>query len=189
MKFIMGVDPDLHCCGFGIYNIDTNSLYHKGVIQIPKKAKGLSAVVEMSTKLIEFFDQEIWKHITINDECLVLAVEGQQIYPGKGRARPNDLLKLAHITGSIISAAIPGLIPEKLWIPSPREWKGNVPKPVHQARTCEALGWGYKKTQGYAYPTGTPGLGMAPAQWKQALDGIGLALWAFKKWSRRNSNL
>ncbi|RLB78176.1 MAG: hypothetical protein DRH24_14870 [Deltaproteobacteria bacterium] len=180
MKYVFGIDPDLHDCGFGFYNLESKNIYDYGIISVSKKYKGKDAVLAMADKLLWFFDQYIWSYISLVDECELLIIEGQQIYTGKGRARPNDLLKLAHVTGAILGAATPALGPSLVRIPTPREWKGNVPKPIHQERTCRALGWPCKRTQGYTYPTGSRGAHFKPGEWKQVMDGIGLALWGAK---------
>lgn len=177
MNFTMGLDPDLHCCGVAIYNFETRKIVTARTIEIPRKFKGVDAVREMLQALDVFFGKDFWGIANLTDQCLAYAVETQQIYPGKSKARPNDLLKLALVSGGALLAGMFPLPVGKIFLPAPRQWKGNVPKPIHQARLCERLGWRYKKTQGYTYPLNS-GITLRPSQWKQAMDGVGLALWA-----------
>lgn len=64
-----------------------------------------------------------------------LVVEGQQVYGGRIRADPNDLLPLAQVVGAVF-ARVPHLNRAN---PLPRQWKGSVAKDVFTARIRAAL--------------------------------------------------
>jgi hypothetical protein len=108
---------------------------------------------------------------------LRIIVEGQRIYPGD-KIQPNDLIKLAQIGGAAAGICADLYPTKKIIIPEPRQWKGSVPKAIHQARQFYKLGWGYKKTKTYAYPI-SPNIGknLKQLEWKHVGDAIGLALW------------
>jgi hypothetical protein len=60
----------------------------------------------------------------------VLCVEGQQVYGGRIRTDPNDLIHLAQTVGGIRA-----LVPHRTWMnPKPAQWKGSVPKDIFTAR-------------------------------------------------------
>lgn len=67
--------------------------------------------------------------------CNTLVVERPQIYPGRRREDPNDLIDLAISLGSIITQ----IHHQKLIQYHPREWKGQVPKEITQSRVRGAL--------------------------------------------------
>jgi len=106
-----------------------------------------------------------------------IIIEGQRIYPGS-KARPNDMIKLSKIAGAAAGVFAMYLPDTKILIPEPREWKGSVPKAVHQARTYTKLGWGYTKCKDYSYPQHpTVGQGLTQSEWKHMGDSIGLHMW------------
>jgi hypothetical protein len=129
------------------------------------------------------------------DEPVVAAVEGQRLVAAAGRrhARPEDLLRLAQVTGGAMASVQGSLDRARLLVPKPQEWKGQVPKQVHQARTLRALGLDPVKhgsgASGYCRPSVEPSplLGSQGAfsvrgsDWKHVCDAVGLALWAAKR--------
>lgn len=64
-----------------------------------------------------------------------LAIEVPQVYPGARKEDPNDLIDLAISAGVVIGS--------NLWqdvtLYRPREWKGQTPKQIDNARTLKVL--------------------------------------------------
>lgn len=114
----------------------------------------------------------------------VFTVENQQLYE-EGKAKPQDLLHLAHVAGSCAGAA--AFKAETVYFPLPATWKKGVPKGVHQSRVLDKLGWSYtfngpkKPVSNVQYPEGVK-LGTIPAKHtSEAVDAIALALWGVKR--------
>ena len=63
-----------------------------------------------------------------------------------------------------VAGAIAGMLANELQlstfsflrVPSPNDWKGNRPKPIHQASILDRLGWKYKKVSTHSYPLNPP---------------------------------
>lgn len=180
----LGIDPDLHNTGLAVVDVDPNGskrAHWVGVARVAKALKGEDAVVAMASALDEasrgilrahkdasgFF----WEHSV---------VEGQEIYQGS-EVRVSDLLNLAQVAGAAAGVFGAGRIPR------PKDWKGNVPKHIHQARTARALGWACE-VRGGKEPYVVPQLSgevrgaddLEGRDWKHVMDAIGLALWASK---------
>jgi hypothetical protein len=61
----------------------------------------------------------------------VMVVEKMRIYPQrKQKGDPNTLIDLAMLGGMIVGAARP----LRVLLPTPRDWKGSVPKDIHHKR-------------------------------------------------------
>ena len=177
----VGIDPDTKTSAIAL--MEDGQLKEVKII----KGNGLQAQVK---GLGEFlgeggFEYHRYKHYVI---------ESQQIYAG-GTKNPGSILKLAHVAGGLL-----GVVSESGWLdrfsfPTPREWKGSVPKQIHQARILSRLGWEYKKSgtvkAGYCYPVGTVfkeakqniegAQGLKRTDWKHLVDAIGLAMWGEKQ--------
>lgn len=92
-------------------------------------------------------------------------IENQNIRPTD--KRPNDILKLAIVVGQAMGACC-GV---KTYIPLPVQWKGSVPKAIHQKRIL-------RQANLTADLKGVPGTdGMTDTQKGHVIDAIGLALW------------
>lgn len=63
-----------------------------------------------------------------------LACEVPQIYP-QSKADPNDMIPVALLAGALIGYFSAAFVK----MPRPREWKGQVPKAIHNARTLAKL--------------------------------------------------
>lgn len=121
MIFI-GIDPDLHCCGIATID-DKGKVTRCLTVKTPKKLfKGRDAVVAMieSLQVAQFYEM---------DTDHVLCVEAQEIYLGQTK-NPRSIMLLATVAGAAL--ALPA---SKRYFPAPQEWKGSVPKQIHQART------------------------------------------------------
>lgn len=168
----LGIDPDLHNTGIAIAD-KTGKIVHVDCCCVHRKLKGSNAVIEMAKVL----DVQLAKY-----KMLHVAVEGQTINFKQTR-NPGDILHLAHVAGIAV-----GIIASRGWvsllIPTPREWKGQVPKQIHHQRILEDLGWKYKVHPGYCVPISPPvemGIPLKATQWKHVIDAIGLARWLWRE--------
>jgi hypothetical protein len=100
-----------------------------------------------------------------------LVVEIPEVYPGTHEEDPNDLIKVAVCAGRWIevmkeSAARSG-VSLTVADPHPRQWKGQVPKRIHNARVLEKL----KPAELALVPK------LAKTRLHNVIDAIGLGLW------------
>lgn len=168
---ILAVDPDLHNTAWCVLD---NARVYGGVLSISKSLKGDDAVCAMAESLQRL------AHVPWIDVCDVYLVESQELHR-MHKAAPKDILRLAQVAGAALATVShqqPGGAIVRLV--SPQEWKGQVPKEIHQARVCKRLGWEFTTKAGYCVPNekhledfGVVNL----SDWKHLLDAIGLALW------------
>jgi hypothetical protein len=79
-------------------------------------------------------------------EELHLVTEIPQVYKrGSGTGDPNDLVDLAGVVGALVGGIRARMESARVvWSPVPREWKGQLPKEVTQARVDAELSDGEK---------------------------------------------
>jgi len=182
----IGIDPDLHNTGIAV--VDADSILAVGVAKISAKLKGDEAVVEMCEELARFFDF----HPAFNHHAKIGVVEGQQLYRGKTK-NPDSILRLAQVAGAAVGAVIRDFdYLQRMFFPRPVNWKGSVPKFIHQARTLMGFGIASErvgrdpKTM-WARPAHLPLADcvlltpVTKGQWKHVVDAIGLARWGLLK--------
>lgn len=204
MSYVLGIDPDLDTTAFAFVNANTSCVELVGVARpatrvVGRKAERMVAAIVKALSsvtsggaLLKPFHAAI--HAAVEGHRILrVVVEGQQIYQGV-RQRPDDILRLAQVAGAAAGVATHLAGATQLLMPRPQEWKGSVPKPIHQARVLERLGWPYerkgpapKRTMGkvehagYCVPTSVPTdvalYDVRPSDWKHIVDAIGLALW------------
>lgn len=172
MIFI-GFDPDLHYPSYGVVQVfsdRTFKILDMGCLDIPAKLKGYDAVSAICAQL--------------PDECLEIAegiamlspqevhiyCEAMIVRP-KQREAVNGLLKL-QVTSGAFAAGMSSVLDTDLtksYFVAPHEWKGDVPKDIHQKRI---LRWyGIERRQ----------LGLPEKYAKHVVDALGIALWAAQK--------
>lgn len=172
-RLFMGIDPDMHTLPAVVLN-EHGKLIHVQVFTVEKKVTGREALVQMVKQLHTRYSGPIPN---------VLTVEAQDIYqfgPGKTK-NPKSIMFLATVAGACMERFVHA---HDIYFPPPQEWKGNVPKQIHQARICGRMGWEYEKrgtqADGYCVPTGAGMLGylatIKAGEWKHIIDAIGLAL-------------
>lgn len=107
-----------------------------------------------------------------------VAVEWMKLRP-TGEKRPNDIVNVNGIAGMCVMAATQ-LQPEYLFTPIPQEWKGSVPKKIHQARILSRLHLTPDLSYAAGYGTGNaPGsTGVLKSMRTHVIDALGLAVWA-----------
>lgn len=184
-NYFMGIDPDMH--DLPVVVIDDSEVPQVmaiDIIKVDHKFTDRAALVEMVHQMAKY---RIAKYQIACSVCLckALAVEGQELYQfGDAKTKnPKSIMFLATVAGMALYNFYnaPDM---KLFFPTPHDWKGGVPKSIHQARTLKRLGWEYgqveSKANGYSYPLNPPSqfAHFKRGQWKHIVDAIGLALWA-----------
>jgi len=177
-----GADPDCHHLSFA--RIQKGYVPSILLFNIPGKVKAINCVPEFA-KLMDMTDPD-------EPTPGLAAVEAMDVgYTGKtNNARKQDLPNLNLVAGAM-AFCIQSLINVETKLVLPRQWKGTVPKDVHQARICTAMGWHFEKTGKSIVPLNagyvctritTKGVEknhrMLKGEWKHVLDSIGLALYA-----------
>lgn len=182
IETFIGIDPDLHHTGIAIVD-PFGRVLEVECAKVSTSLRGAKAVAAMSDELL----CSMKYHAETYARTVRAAVEGQTI-SFRQTKDPSSILHLAHVTGCAVSALRAHTL-ASVYIPAPREWKGQVPKQIHHQRICERLVWAYTlhgtKKSGYASPNDPPvGKHLKPSQWKHVLDAVGLALWAAEKHAR-----
>lgn len=183
-KVVLGADPDLHSTSLCLVEAATGNPL---AVQCVKSAKGLKgrAAVVSTIKALQGCVRSML--VALDEPQLIAAcVESQEIaYSSKTGANPRDLMMLANISGCLLAES--GYETPNLLLPAPADWKGQVPKQIHQARIYGKMLWDYEKIgkdpkKGYSRPTNVPTdlvvVGeLNKADWKHVGDAIGLAQW------------
>lgn len=181
----IGIDPDLHDTAIAVVD-SFGQVIGLECATTPARLRADKAVVAMSAAILGVMKH----HVSIYPNIAAVAIEGQTIN-FKMTRDPGSIIKLAHVTGCAVNAVAAARSPHvtHIYIPQPREWKGQVPKHIHHERICNRLGWECEihgsKASRYGVPTNASvGAQLKTAQWKHALDAVGLASWVAGKQSR-----
>lgn len=138
----VAIDPGTKSTGFAFFHGDT--LSHVA------RAKGLRC---NNLDTLDFEKVRKWRGC-----CTHFVCEVPQVYP-QSKADPNDMIPLALLAGSLVGFFGSPFVK----LPKPREWKGQVPKKIHNARTLAAL---------------TPAeLQLCGGLSHDEIDAVGLGLW------------
>lgn len=175
MAFVLGVDPDTETTAVAIAS-DLEILF-VGVLRPGKR----SVLDQIRTAAVFF--ESLFSKLKMGDLISLIVVEGQEHY-SESRVDPNDLIKVAQVTGGIcgIVRSMFPTIPQV--IPLPKAWKGGTPKQISQARAFSHYGIQYSTAAGYCYPSGCAvaakiqGAGaLNKGDWKHVADAVALARW------------
>lgn len=197
---LIGIDPDLHRTAIALVEptVAGPMLRAFTVFRVPTTTTGSDAVVAMSRQVLHgVLHFAACAEIGPNEPVRV-AIEGQSLVarPGFRHRRPDDIVHLAQVAGAALAACVGTFDEGTFLLPRPGEWKGQVAKHAHQARTLRALGIDYEfvgeegAKGSYARPTSIPLLsgalqgalgGVRPSDWRHLSDAAGLALWAAPK--------
>lgn len=187
--FFIGVDPDTQTPAVAV--IDKEGQPNK--IWVGKsgkpKAVGLHAVRRWCNQI----DEEVELRVLLGLRS-VIAIEVPEVsYTAKMGRNPRDLMPLGMISSAFacyFQTDRSSSSPRPILFPYPSQWKGQVPKAVHQARIYTRLGWEYKRhggdKTGYCAPIHDR-FGIKQGDWKHAGDALGLALWAYDSWKNNKA--
>lgn len=181
----LGIDPDIRAMPLAAVS-DTAGLVSVRMIRVdPEMGMGADmATKEMILEVASFapFARRWFTHLDL------AVVENQRVLERK--RNHDDMLRLAQVAGA--AAASTGMFArDQLLMPFAQEWKGNLPKPVSQARILGKLGIEYVQQKGGSKPTQkalrelrskVDGVeNVKTAEWVDLVDAIGLALWGIKE--------
>lgn len=191
----LGVDPDMHNIGLAV--VEDSQYRADAPVWVghvrSTGSKDNAAVVDLINELCRQTPQ-----LSQMPTPTTIVVESQEIYKGGKTKNPMSILRLANCAGAT-AMYFRCLFPNaNLIIVNPKEWKGQVDKLAHQARTLRNLGWAYDKVQnkktkdGYCFPVSAPSscmnsMMMKKGDWKHIMDAIGLALWHIHKDDKKDS--
>lgn len=171
----VGIDPDTKSTGIAAvqsYNGGFQILHVELVRAVGRLAADRR--VEMAEELIKVMRLNPFG---INYIPTAVAVEWMKLRPRE--KRPNDIVNLNGIAGMCVMAATQ-LKPDYIFTPIPQEWKGTVPKKIHQARILDRLHLtpelAYKKGYGNGVVPGSAGI--PKSMRTHVIDALGLAVWA-----------
>lgn len=168
----IGIDPDTTATGIAV--LMNGALLSTHVV----RARGRLAfdrAEEMGCNLQRTLS-EVWdklhnrRYHPMADQTITIIVEWQK--PRPGDPRPQSITDLAIVAGMAYQAALHAFPTAKILRPYPAEWKGTIPKPVHQKRIKREM---FHSSDDQSLET-TWGKTHA----SHVLDAIGLAL-AFRK--------
>lgn len=184
-----GIDPDLHAVGFAACDADGDVLWVRSA-SVSKVVKDTRAVLAMSAKIVESLRGP---RMSLAGSQIV-CVENQDIYL-KTTKNPRNILSLGQVAGACVAAAVPTA--DHIIFPRPKQWKGDTPKRIHQARLYADLGLKYTRCgssdrTGYVVPRAPGwvdgGESLRKGAWKHVNDAILLARWAAKQWAEARKN-
>ena len=144
-QVVLGLDPDLSCTGIAV--VSDLEVFRVTAVKVKTQRDPLLAAMCMVRALPPVLDVML-KGVT------AVVIEGQQIYTGTSKARPEDILQIACVSGA--AAGIAHMINPDLsiFVPTPARWKKQVPKKISQARAYAHYDWKFEQTNSYSYPSG-----------------------------------
>lgn len=158
--YVIGVDPGLRGCGVAV--MEDGKLKHASYIKSPNTdGRGTEAWVDMATAVHSY----VYELGALAGTKATLVQEVMKVYPRqKGDAA--DLLELNGVNGAI-AAMVPC---EEYVCYFARDWKGQVPKAIHNART-----------EGKLSPEEKQRIVATPHLRHNAVDAVGIALYFLKR--------
>ncbi len=131
------IDPGLRCTGLAV--LISGLVVCAAAIENPSTARGPEAWIAMATAVVDVLNTTPALRDEVDHQqplpVNTIVVEKMVSYPGSP-VRVDDLMELVGVTGAIV-----GMLPTAKTYKSyrPREWKGQVAKPVHNRRVLAKL--------------------------------------------------
>jgi len=124
-EITVAIDPKLTGSGYGI--AAGRKLVACGLATVPRDMRDLEGRIQFQVDLIAG---------ACPAEPDIVVAEFPVVYPGASQVgTPNDIVYLA-----ALATGIAGFLgPDRLVLPTPREWKGTMPKAVHHERLRKDL--------------------------------------------------
>jgi len=180
----IGIDPEVKTPGVAFVKSSSGPSSPPEVLRVDSikvdigSAKGQDRLLRTLDAALDYLSDNEASLARLEPDILVC--EGQEIHRGSS-APPGDILTLGVSGGLLAGVFAQALLPDKVLLPKPSQWKGRVPKAVHQASICRRLDWAYSKRSGYCVPDPPRGSAVRespinPGDWKHVLDAVGLAL-------------
>jgi hypothetical protein len=182
VKYFVGCDPDIHNLSVAI--IDETCKIKALYLIKEKGKKDKEAVKQLLASLHKISDLPIDM-----DDIAAYAVEAQNTtYTARKGANARDLINLAYISGAVSFMFAVANPKAKSYLPYPSDWKGSVPKRIHQKRVLSKMNIPFKnisdrndcpmptvKWINKLFITDTK---INKTDWTDIIDSIGLAVYA-----------
>lgn len=181
MLFI-GCDPDTKHSAYAVVD-------EEGKVVDAYTIESDGSISDLVSKHAYDIKMNLW---STDGQDAIAYIEGQVVYKNDAKSNPADLIKLARASG--VSAMYLAQITNDITVLDPIQWKGTVPKHIHQARILKELGYESENIQakGSAYCIPTVNfLNLTKTQYKHVIDAIGLALKCRKDymWNNRKKEI
>jgi hypothetical protein len=184
--YYCGIDPDLQLYTAATVNHEGKLLFINAVkYTAPKTTPVLDKVAGIARRLNPGSE-----YVKADSICCIESQDAS--YTGRtNSACVQDLIHLAHVSGVLLASAF--LYTTDAHLVKPHDWKGSVPKGIHQARTLKRAGIPYAMSGGqtpYPVPTDLSGVlvlgdyAACPEKipktwWQDITDSIGLAFYCY----------
>ena len=122
---VLGVDPSLTGMGWAVF--DNGKLVHAGLVKSDKPYKHAADLGKIA--------QNLAAALGYADAVDALVVEIPQVY-ATGKGDQNDLIAVSIVAGAVINHFGET---EDIVTVLPRQWKGQVPKDIHNGRVMAKL--------------------------------------------------
>lgn len=176
-----GFDPGTKTGGFAVLNNGAPvhaHLFKASKVSAKIDVRRLDIIAQMTDYLSDY---RIESPEALQVERII--IEGQ-LHRAGSKVRPNDLIRLGHMTGAIAGICRMLWPQTEIVIVDPQDWKGSVRKDVMTRRIMTDLGLVYDERGGLRYDGGKVRVpGSHSANKKDAadvIDALGMAKWGFR---------
>lgn len=154
VQTVLAIDPGIRMCGCSLF---VNGAFNECWLVRSKKKDWLESVRDIAFQL------------SYGPYTTLTVIEGQVIYPtDQQKGNPNHIRKTAFATGAYFNAVEDRAY--KMLVPAPAEWKGSVPKSIHNERVKAK------------HPEAIPMVERVAKSYRHNVwDAIGLGDWALKQ--------
>lgn len=149
LEHVLAIDPGIRCTGVAYFRY--SNLERLDAFSTKAKDDLGKRVAFISKKIKETFENTIFDLVVIE-------------YPEIYRHTKQDIDYEDILAVTLVAGAVLGSVVSKEWrLPKPKQWKGQVPKNIHNDRVLNRL---------YEHERGWPELSN-----HNAIDAVGLGLW------------
>lgn len=120
---LVAIDPGLHHCGVALFTPE-GTLTHAELVKNPVDMPGCLNAWPMAAAVAS----------RVGGFVTEVVVEIPQVYPGRQKGDPNDLIDLAAVVGGCVA-----VLGGRSYAYRPAQWKGQTPKDVTTARAKAKL--------------------------------------------------
>ena len=167
--YYVGIDPGLRHAGWATVDL-SGALIACGLARGLATGRGVDAWQRVAHEAVDAITTEI--PVGTHGADLLVTVELPRIYAaGKMKGDPDDIVVLAAVVGSIVGAVVEA--GANATVVRPADWKGQVPKDVHNRRILSGL----SVKEEFALN----GCGAPSSLRHNVIDAIGLAKWAARR--------